>query len=84
MNDILNAQLTIPFANEKHAKIVYETLRVDQEPRKNLIQRQLSLQSNLLIINWSAKESRILRVSCQSILEHINSILNTIQAFELD
>ena len=83
MNDLLTAQLTIPFSCEKHAKIVYETLRVDQEPRKTLIKRQLTLNSNSSItINWSAKESRILRVSVQSIIDHINSILNTIQQFE--
>lgn len=82
MNDLLTAQLTIPFSCEKHAKIVYDTLRVDQEPRKNLIKRQLSLNSNSITIDWSAKESRILRVSVQSILDHINSILNTIQLFE--
>ena len=84
MNDLLSAQLTIPFSCEKHAKIVYETLRVDQEPRKNLIKRKITLDSNSIHFDWSAKESRILRVSVQSIFEHINSILNTIQTFELD
>ncbi|RNA14941.1 EKC KEOPS complex subunit LAGE3 [Brachionus plicatilis] len=82
MNDLLTAQLTIPFSCQKHAKIVYETLRVDQEPRKNLIKREISLNPSSVTVAWWAKESRILRVSVQSIIDHIHSILTTIHQFE--
>jgi tRNA threonylcarbamoyladenosine modification (KEOPS) complex Pcc1 subunit len=84
MNDLLTAQLTVPFSCEKHARIVYESLRVDQEPRKHLITRHIALDSTHLHFTWRAAESRILRVSLNSTLEHLDSILQTIQLFELD
>ena len=80
--DLLTAQITIPFASEEHAKIAYNTLIVDSEPRKELIKKTLSLESNKIVVNWSAKESRILRVSINSFADHLNSILETIQLFD--
>ena len=81
MNDELRAELNIPFACAEHAKIAYNTLTVDSEPRKNLIRKKLSLHDNSLQVSWTAKEARILRVSINSFFEHLNSILETIQLF---
>lgn len=78
----LTARLEIPFACDKHAQYAYNTLIVDAEPRKNLISRQFSLQHNTLTVSWSAKEARILRVSINSLLDSLNSILETIQLFD--
>jgi EKC/KEOPS complex subunit PCC1/LAGE3 len=81
-SDSLRARLDIPFACEEHARIAYNTLLVDQEPRKQLIRKNLSLSSGTLSVDWTAKESRILRVSINSFFDSLNSILETIQLFD--
>jgi EKC/KEOPS complex subunit PCC1/LAGE3 len=81
MNEELKAELIIPFASIDHAKIAYNTLRVDTEPRKNLISKQLTLDNNLIKVSWSSHESKILRVSVNSFLDHLNSVLETIELF---
>lgn len=85
-NKDLKAELSIPFSCIEHAKIAYNTLKVDSEPRKELINKTLSLNEDTksILVAWSAKESRILRVSINSFLDHLNSVIETIQAFELD
>ena len=81
-NDELKAELKIPFATAKHAQIAFNTLSVDTEPRKELIRKKLELNNEILTINWTAKEARILRVSINSILDHLNSVLETIELFD--
>ena len=83
MNDELKAELTIPFSCVEHAKIAYNTLSVDSEPRKDLIQKVIVFDETVsqIQVNWLAKEARILRVSLNSFLDHLNSVLETIQQF---
>ena len=80
-NQQLTAELTIPFAKSEHAKIAFRTLDVDSEPRKELITRTLKLQEESLIVNWSAKEARLLRVSINSFLDHLTSVVETLHEF---
>ena len=82
MKDILNGEIRIPFANESHALIAYKTLVVDSEPRKELINKKMTVEGNTLVVNWNAKEAKTLRVSINSLLDHLDSILETIQLFE--
>lgn len=84
-NKDLKAELVIPFSCTEHAKIAYNTLKVDTEPRRQLIKKTIHLDdsSSVLRVLWTAKESRILRVSINSFLDHLNSVLETIQTFEL-
>ena len=81
-NDELKAELKIPFASVEYAQIAFNTLNVDSEPRKELIRKKLELNKQILTVNWTAKESRILRVSINSFLDHLNSVLETIQQFD--
>jgi EKC/KEOPS complex subunit PCC1/LAGE3 len=85
MNEELKAEIRIPFQNREHAKISFNTLNVDKEPRKELITRTLSLINNetTLKVNWVAKEARLLRVSINSFLDHLNLVLNTIDQFRI-
>jgi EKC/KEOPS complex subunit PCC1/LAGE3 len=83
MNEELKAEIRIPFTNREHARIVFNTLSVDKEPRKELITRKLTLIDNgtVLRADWVAKEARLLRVSINSFLDHLNLVLNTIDQF---
>lgn len=82
MTDELKAELRIPFQSTHYAKIAFNTLVVDSEPRKDLIKKKMVLNDDTLVVNWNAKESRILRVSINSFLDHLNSVLETIQLFD--
>ena len=81
-NDELKAELKIPFASADYAQIAFNTLSVDNEPRKELIRKKLDINKEVLTVNWTAKEARILRVSINSFLDHLNSVLETIQLFD--
>lgn len=84
-SDNLKASLVIPFACAEHALIAYNTLSVDQEPRRELISKRLSISStdaSLLEIEWSAKEARVLRVSLNSLIDHLHLVLETIHEFD--
>ena len=81
MNEELKAELIIPFASIDHAKIAYNTLKVDTEPRKNIIKKKLTLDNNLIKVSWTSREAKVLRVSVNSFFDHLNSVLETIELF---
>lgn len=81
MNEELKAELLIPFHTSDHAKIAYNSLTVDKEPRKELITRKIELDGDKLKINWTSKEARILRVSINSFLDHLSLVVKTIERF---
>ncbi len=83
MNEELKAEINIPFKNTEHAKIVFNSLNVDKEPRKELITRKLTLteDNTVLKVNWLSKEARILRVSINSFLDHLHLVLSTVEEF---
>ena len=83
MNEDLKAELSIPFANANYAQIAFNSLKVDKEPRKDLIKKKLSVDDKHLKVSWSAKEARILRVSIQSFFDHLSLVLKTIDQFAL-
>lgn len=83
-SDKLNATLEIPFANLKHARVALKTLEVDQEPRRELISKRLSLleDKSAIRVDWAACEARLLRVSVNSFLDHLHLVIDTIDQFE--
>ena len=81
MNEDLKAEINIPFLNSEHAKIAFNSLIVDKEPRKELITREINLDGDCLKVNWCSKEARILRVSINSFLDHLRLVIRTIDQF---
>jgi EKC/KEOPS complex subunit PCC1/LAGE3 len=55
---------------------------VDTEPRKELNKKEIKLKDNVIIVNWHSKEARILRVSINSFLDHLTSVVETIHMFD--
>ncbi|CAF1001567.1 unnamed protein product [Adineta steineri] len=74
-------ELNIPLLTTRHAEIVYNTVRIDREPKKN-VQRIEKLNNNVLNVRFEAEEAKFIRVAVESYLEKINSILRTIQRFD--
>lgn len=77
----LRFSVEVKFACPNHANIAKKTLSVDAEPRKNIVTKTLEVSGNLLRVNWTAKEARILRTSVTAFFENIILIVQTIEQF---
>lgn len=80
----LKFEIRVKFENNRHAEIAANTLSVDKEPRKELIQKHIRVEDNFLIVNWSAKLTKLLRVSVNSFLDHLILVIDTIEQFHDD
>jgi len=74
-------ELSFPLATTRHAEIVYNTVRIDKEPKKT-VQRVETVEKNMLNVRFEAEEVKFLRVAVESYIEKINLILRTIQRFD--
>ena len=74
-------ELNFPLASTRHATIVYNTVRIDKEPKKT-VQRLETIRDNVLHVRFEAEEAKFLRVAVESYIEKINLILQTIQRFD--
>jgi EKC/KEOPS complex subunit PCC1/LAGE3 len=74
-------ELNFPLATTRHAEIVYNTVRIDKEPKKT-VQRIETLDKNILHVRFEAEEAKFIRVAVESYIEKINLILRTIQRFD--
>ena len=74
-------ELNFPLATARHANIVYNTVKIDKEPKKN-VQRLETVKDNVLHVRFEANEAKFLRVAVESFIEKINLILKTIQRFD--
>lgn len=74
-------QLTFPLATARHAQIVYNTVRIDKEPKKT-VQRVESVDDNVLNVRFEADQAKFMRVAVESYIEKINLILKTIERFD--
>ena len=74
-------ELTFPLATARHADIVYNTVRIDKEPKKT-VQRVETVDNNVLKVRFEAEEAKFMRVAVESYIEKINLILRTIQRFD--
>ena len=76
-------ELTVPFPSVRHAKIAYNSLRVDKEPKRGGCSKELSLEGNKLVVHFKAKEARFLRVAVNSFLEFLTLVTETIEQFDV-
>lgn len=74
-------ELSFPLATARHAQIVYNTVRIDKEPKK-VVQRVETVDNDVLNVRFESDEAKFIRVAVESYIEKINSILRTIQRFD--
>jgi len=73
----------IPFESERHAEIALNSVIQDEEPRAGThIERKITVEGNVLKVNWQAEEARILRTSAQSLLQLLILVTQTIEQFD--
>ncbi|XP_075144877.1 threonyl-carbamoyl synthesis 6 [Haematobia irritans] len=76
------ATLKIPFDSVKHAEVAYRVLRVDQEPRRNFVQKELTLNGNVLEVHLVADQVKNLRTAITSFFENFLLCSETIKSFD--
>lgn len=76
-----SCELRFPLATERHAQILFNTMRVDKEPKKN-VQRSEQIDGNSLRVQFQAEQAKFLRVAVESYIEKINLVLQTIRRFD--
>lgn len=83
MDTDLTCRLTLrlPFPSEKQAQIVYNSLRVDKDPKSETATRSFSLEKDHLVIEVKARNAKHLRVSVTSLFDFILLSCRTIQRF---
>ncbi|XP_015432219.1 PREDICTED: uncharacterized protein LOC107188440 [Dufourea novaeangliae] len=77
----LNLNLSIPFPSAREAEIVYQVLRVDKEPSKGSVSKELTLDNNLLQVVITGTEARKVRVALTAFFDSIILVTETIQKF---
>lgn len=74
--------IEVPLSSTRNSNIVYNTLKVDKEPRPKDITKELFVKEGSLLCNWSASSPQFLRVAVNSFFENISLILETIEHFD--
>ncbi|XP_017776879.1 PREDICTED: uncharacterized protein LOC108562893 [Nicrophorus vespilloides] len=77
-NDSINVKLEIPFPTNRLAQIVYDVLKVDQEPKRSGVKKELSVSENILKVKFVSSLARQSRVAVNSFFESLNLIVETI------
>jgi len=71
--------IDIPFPTPRLAEIAHEVLRVDAEPKRSGVKKELSFKENILHVKFSAELARQLRVAVNGFFENIILITQTIE-----
>jgi tRNA threonylcarbamoyladenosine modification (KEOPS) complex Pcc1 subunit len=74
-------QISVPFPSATEALIVYNSLRVDKDPKTSTATKSLSVKDNRLIAILQARNAKHLRVSVTSFFEFVLLSCRTIQRF---
>lgn len=77
----LSACVSVPFPSEKDAEVVYNSLRIDSDPKRSGCSKKLSLEGSILTVNFTAKDARQLRVGVNSFFDLLVLAIDTVQRF---
>ncbi|XP_017875330.1 EKC/KEOPS complex subunit LAGE3 [Ceratina calcarata] len=77
----LSVNLSIPFPSKREAEIAYEVLRVDKEPSRGSVIKNLTVDNNLVHISISGTEARKVRVALTSFFDNLILVTETMQQF---
>ncbi|XP_065721514.2 uncharacterized protein Tcs6 [Drosophila suzukii] len=73
--------IRVPFETPRLAEIAYRVLSVDQEPRRNFVQKTLSLDGDVLVVHFQADQVKSLRTAITSFFESLLLCQDTIKQF---
>ncbi|XP_039491046.1 uncharacterized protein LOC120451438 [Drosophila santomea] len=73
--------IRVPFETPRLAEIAYKVLSVDKEPRRNFVQKTLSLENDILVVSFQADQVKSLRTAITSFFEGLLLCQDTIKQF---
>ncbi|KAJ8920958.1 hypothetical protein NQ315_015752 [Exocentrus adspersus] len=76
----LKINIEIPFPDKRTARIAYDVLRVDKEPKRSGVVKNLSVNETVLEAEFSALLARQLRVAINGFFDKLDLIAETIEA----
>lgn len=71
--------IQIPFASEEEAEIAYHVLRVEKEPKRSHVEKELSVEGKVLSAKFSADSTRHIRVAVNGFYDNVLLINETIE-----
>jgi len=77
----MELNLSVPFPSAREAEIAYDALRVEVEPARSRVTRTMAVDGTDLKVELRAETAKSLRVSVNSLLEHLVLVTQTIQQF---
>ena len=80
-SDQYSVSVEIPYPNEKLAQIVYNSLRVDIEPKRSEVHKSLHVENSVLKVRVSSSEVKNVRVSMNSFFDLLTVVNKTIDRF---
>jgi len=75
--------LKVPFEDAKTAEIVWNSMRVDPEPKRSGMTKQMRVEGSDLIVDFQCKETRTMRVSVNSFFDLLSLVVDTIDQFAI-
>ena len=78
-----NLTLKVPFEDAKTATIVWNSLRVDPEPKRSGMTKTLRVEGSDLIVDFECKETRTMRVSVNNFFDLLSLVIDTIDQFAI-
>ena len=78
-----NLTLKVPFEDAKTATLVWNSLRVDPEPKRSGMIKTLRVEGSDLIVNFECKETRTMRVSVNNFFDLLTLVFDTIDQFAI-
>ncbi|GFR08313.1 uncharacterized protein TNCT_191451 [Trichonephila clavata] len=76
--DVSAVTLELPFYSSSHANIAYNSLRIDKEPARGNVVKELSVRDNFLIVKISSRDIKRLRSSVTSFVDFAILVTNTL------
>ncbi|KAG2186226.1 hypothetical protein INT43_002664 [Umbelopsis isabellina] len=81
--DQLSRHLEIPFPTPRLAEIAQRALSVDKELKGDQVKRSISVEDNMLKVDFDCISVRMLRVSTTSFFEMLTMVTNTMEMFDV-
>ncbi|GFT70605.1 uncharacterized protein NPIL_200581 [Nephila pilipes] len=76
-------KLELPFYSNNHAKVAYNSLRIDKEPSRGSVAKELSVRDNFLVVKISSKDIKRLRSSVTSFVDYAILVTDTLGRYGL-
>ena len=76
--------LKVPFESEESAIIAWNSLRVDPEPKRSGVDKQLKVENQNLIVDFKCEEARTLRVSVNTFFDLLYLVVQTMDRFSVE